>query len=213
MTDVTVDPGTRIAQIADELRALAQNGLQFSRNPYDIERFRRTQDLAAELMAFVDTRSTVEIQRVFRGDLGYRTPLVGADGVVFDDAERLLLVQRADSGTWCIPGGAADVGESPSAAAEREVLEETGLRVQARRLLGVFDNRTWPSTPVAAHLYHIVFECEILGGELAPSLETTDLRWVTEDEAIALPLFRAHVHKVPLAFRMHRAPDAPPAFH
>jgi ADP-ribose pyrophosphatase YjhB (NUDIX family) len=207
------DPSVRVAHIADELRALAANGLNYGRDPYDIERFHRIRDLAAELMAVVDPRPAAEIRREFRGDLGIRTPSVAVDGAIFDEEGRLLLVQRADSLTWCMPGGAADVGESPSAAAEREVREETGLVVRASRLLGLYDNRTFGVPSVATHAYYIVFACERLGGELTRSLETSDFRWVTEEEAGALNLYRSHVHKVPEAFRTHRSPQAGAAFH
>jgi hypothetical protein len=66
---------------------------------------------------------------------------------------------------------------------------------------------------VVSHVYYLVFECQRLSGELTPSHETTDFRWATEEEAVALPLHRSHVRKVPEAFRLHRAPDAPTAFH
>ncbi len=210
--DAEQDVGTRIGQIADELRAHAGNGLFFSTDPYDLDRFRRTRDLAAELLALVDGRSTVEIGRIFQEDL-MCTPAVAVDAAVFDADGLLLLAQRADTGDWCMPGGAADVGESPSAGAVRETREETGLLVRATRVIGVFDNRTWGLPSIARHAYYLVFECEVLGGELTPSIETTDFRWVTEEEAVALPLFRAHVWKVPEAFRLHRMPGAPPAFH
>jgi len=210
--DAEQDVGTLIARIADELRAHAANGLRFSADPYDIDRFHRTRDLAAQLLALVDGRSSVEIGRIFQEDL-MGTPSVAVDAAIFDTDGRLLLAQRADTGDWCMPGGAADVGESPSAGAVRETREETGLIVRATRVIGVFDNRTWGLPSVARHAYYLVFECEVLGGELTPSIETTDFRWVTEEEAVALPLFRAHVRKVPEAFRLHRMPGAPPAFH
>jgi ADP-ribose pyrophosphatase YjhB (NUDIX family) len=209
----TVDVGTRIGLIADELRALAGNGLFFTKDPYDTERFERIQVLAAALYAIVDTRPEDEIARILHEDLSMQTPIAAVDGAVFDDQGRLLLARRTDSGTWCIPGGGADVGESPSAAAEREVEEETGLRVRATRLLGVYDNRTWVLPSVARHAYYLVFECEVLGGELTPSNETSEFRWVTPDEAACIDLFRSHVYKVPEVFRLHAAPDAPAAFH
>jgi 8-oxo-dGTP pyrophosphatase MutT (NUDIX family) len=202
-----------IAGISDELRAIAANGLHFSQDPYDLERYRRLRDLAATLLGLIDSRSTVELTRIFHEDVEVHTPAVLVDGAVFDAEGRLLLAQRADSGLWCIPGGASDVGESPSAGAVREVKEETGLEVRANRVIGVFDNRSFGLPSVARHAYYLVFECEVLGGELTPSIETTDFRWVTEEEAMALPLFRTHLKKVPAAFLARRHPDAPIAFH
>jgi ADP-ribose pyrophosphatase YjhB (NUDIX family) len=202
-----------IGRIADELRAHAANGLFYSRDPYDQQRYGRVRELAAELTAMVDTRSTVELERLYRDDIHGRTPAVAVDGAVFDAAGRLLLVERADSRQWCMPGGAADVGESPSAGAVREVLEETGLSVRATRLLGVYDNLTWEMPSVVSYVYYLLFECEVLGGELTPSHETTDFRWVTEEQAAGMTLYRSHVRKVPAAFRLRRCPDAPAEFH
>jgi ADP-ribose pyrophosphatase YjhB (NUDIX family) len=210
---VTEDNGTRIAQLADEVRALAGNGIHYHVNEYDLVRYERLQGIAAELLALVDQRSTEDITRAFRGDLGLRTPLVAADAAIFDPDGRVLLVQRADSGLWCLHGGAADVGERPSHVAVREAFEESGLIVRATRLLAVYDNRAWPVDPEAGlHIYHLVFECEPVGGAPRTSVETTDVRWVTQSEAADLPLYRTHIRKVPAAFRLHKTPTEPPEF-
>ncbi len=203
----------RIAQLADELRALAANGVYYHVNEYDLGRYQRIQAIAAELLAMTDTRSALEIERVYRGDLGLRTPLVAADAATFDHDGRLLVVQRADSGLWCMPGGACDVGERPSRAAEREAYEESGFTVRAARVLGVYDNRARPVEPEAAtHIYHLVFECGLIAGEPRLSVETSDVRWVTEAEAEELPLFRTHARKIPDAFRVHRESGSLPEF-
>jgi ADP-ribose pyrophosphatase YjhB (NUDIX family) len=205
--------GTRIGELADELRALAANGIHYHINEYDLGRYQRVQAIAAELLATVDTRDAAELARVFRGDLDVRTPLVSADAAVFDPDGRLLLVQRTDSGDWCMPGGAADVGESPAHAAQREAYEESGFVVRASRLLGVFDNRAWRGEIESArHIYHLVFACEQVGGEASVSIETSAVRWVDEAEAAALPLFRTHARKVPIVFRLYREPYAPAVF-
>jgi ADP-ribose pyrophosphatase YjhB (NUDIX family) len=78
---------------------------------------------------------------VFRGNLGMRTPLLSVDAAVFDESGRLVLIQRADNGAWAMPGGAAEVGETPAEAVAREVREETGLEVRAVQLLGIYDSR------------------------------------------------------------------------
>ena len=204
---------SQIASIADELRAIAGNGLHYGRDPYDLERYRRLRELAASLLHLVDERSIVELERIFHEDVETHTPIVAVDGAVFDSDGRLLLAQRADSGLWCMPGGASDVGESPSAGAVREVREETGLEVRANRVIGVFDNRSFDLPSIARHAYYVVFECEVLGGTLTPSIETTDFVWVTEEEALGVPLFRSHKKKVPAAFAAHRDPHAPTPFH
>ena len=199
-----IDNGTRVAQLADELRALATNGLHYAVNGHDTDRYDRVLRIAAELTSLVDVRDAAEIERIYRGRIELRTPVTAADAAIFDTRGRLLLVQRVDSGEWCMPGGAAEVGESPSAAAVREAYEETGLQVWAQRVLGVYDNRTFGRGLGARHMYHLVFECAVTGGELRTvTEETTDARWVTHAEAVALPLFRSHAMKVPAAFGLY----------
>src|SRR6187397_3134009 len=113
------DVGTRLTEIADQLRALATNGLNYATSEYDLARYEKMLTLAAELLSIADLREAVEIERIFRGDLAIRTPFVGVCAVVFDAEGRILLTQRVDNGKWCMPGGAADVGEAPSAVAVR----------------------------------------------------------------------------------------------
>jgi ADP-ribose pyrophosphatase YjhB (NUDIX family) len=60
---------------------------------------------------------------------------VTTDAAIFDHSGRILLIQRADNGRWAMPGGAAEVGETPSEAVVREVREETQLDVVATRLV------------------------------------------------------------------------------
>lgn len=207
------DVESRLARIADELRAFAATGLHFTKDPYDRERYERIREHAAELLSMVDTRPLDVLRQTFHADVGVRTPIVCVEGAIFDDAGRVLVVQRADSGEWCLPGGVAEVGEAPSVGAEREVWEETGLRVRARRVLAVYDNLSWRLPWIATHAYYLVFECEQLGGTLTPSIETTAFRWIGPDELDAIPLYRTHRYKVPEVLKLHRTPDAPTVFH
>ncbi|MGA8117289.1 MAG: NUDIX domain-containing protein, partial [Actinocatenispora sp.] len=178
-------------------------------DPYDLARSARLAEIGAELAGLTD-RAGPGIDRVDRGPLGIRTPQVHADAAIFDDAGRLLLTRRADSGHWCMPGGAADVGESPSEAAVREAYEETGLRVRAEALIGVYDNRRLPGDgAVQGHGYHLNFACRVVGGALDVSHETTGFAWCTEPESAVRRLFRGHVLKVPAAYAWHRERAAP----
>ena len=193
----------KFQQVADELRALANLGLHYTdptSQPYDFERYERVLALAAELLSLTDTRTAEEILRVFSGDLSHTTPLVCADAAVFDSAGRLLLAQRADSGLWCIPGGALAVGETPAEGAMRELREETHVEALATALIGLFDNRflggSWP-----LHAYHLLFACDYVGGEPVPTLESLAVDYFSADNLP--PLTPDHRPKVALAFNYH----------
>ena len=123
---------------ARALQAHAQNGLTYSRDPYDLERFSAIRALAAEIMTTYTAADMRRISRLFDEQAGYATPKVDVRAVVFRD-DRLLMVREKLDGGWTLPGGWADVGESPSEAVTREVYEESGYRVRAAKLLAVYD--------------------------------------------------------------------------
>lgn len=125
---------------------------------------------------------------------------VGCSAVIFDDArEKVLLTQRADNGRWCLPGGHMESGESAAEACEREVLEETGLKVEAIRLLGVYSN---PDQLVIykdggkAFFVVLNFEVRILAGEPGLSDETTAFGWFTVDEMESMSIHANHTLRV-----------------
>jgi ADP-ribose pyrophosphatase YjhB (NUDIX family) len=188
--------------LADELRAIASNGLHWSTDEHDRARYDRTLVIAAQLASLADTRTAGEIERVFRGNLGMRTPLLSVDAAVFDESGRLLLIQRADNGAWALPGGAAEVGETPAEAVSREVREETGLEVRAVQLLGIYDSRLVGS-PDAMHHYQVVFRCAVTGGGLVRTSEAMTFEYVSEPEARSRHLHPGHEVRIADAFRIH----------
>ncbi len=114
-----------------------------------------------------------------------RVPCAG--GIVFDQAGRLLLVQRGhppSPGLWSVPGGRCQAGETADAACVREIAEETGLAVRVARLAGAVE-RAGPGG--AVYVIHD-FLCELSGGELKAADDATDARWVTRAELDKLPL-------------------------
>ncbi len=168
---------------ARRLQALAEAAQHYARNEYERDRAGKLLDLAAEIIAEHSTLSAAEARTAFTAQPGYVTPKVDVRGAVFRDGQ-LLLVRESIDGGWTFPGGWADVGEEPHVAAEREVFEESGLRVKAVRLVGVYDaNRVEGSLPLF-HAYKLLFLCEIVGGEPATSSETSEVSFFALD---ALP--------------------------
>lgn len=130
---------------------------------------------------------------------------VGCSAVIFDEArEKVLLTQRADNGRWCLPGGHMESGESAAEACEREVWEETGLKVRAMRLLGVYSN---PDQLVIykdgnkAFFVVLNFEVQVLEGEVGLSDETTDFGWFSLAEMQSMRMHANHQMRVEDAFR------------
>jgi ADP-ribose pyrophosphatase YjhB (NUDIX family) len=206
-----MDISSRLALLADELRAISANGLQFVKSPYDQANYRRVRAIAAELFSLADSRPLPEIEEDLAHMLGHYTPMVMGDALVINARGEILLIRRADSGLWAAPGGAFDVGETAAQGVARECLEETGWVVEATRLIGVYDSRLL-GTRVHQHVYHMSFLCRPLKrapGPPAFSGEALDVGWFPESELP--PLDRGHHVWVPNAFRAWRG-DMPQAY-
>lgn len=199
---------------AKELQALSQTGLHFAEISYDRERYQRVAQIAAEIVAAHTSLAVGEVLSLNRREFGYATPKVDVRGVVFHKG-RILLVQEAmDAGRWTVPGGWADVTETPSEAAEREVLEESGLRTKATKLLAVYDRERQghePSFPY--HVYKVVFHCEWLSGSLrSDGSETTGAEFFTEEDLPELSVSRVTRAQIQRFFLHLREPERPTDF-
>ena len=195
MTPSDVPLSQMLSLIADELRVLAQNNLQYTDDPYQIQRNRRVLQLAAQLQARIDVRPLEDIQRIFARDLGYMTPLAVVDTAVIAPDGSVLLIRRMDDGLWAMPGGACDPGETPAAAAARETWEESGYQVEITRLLGVFDSRL-SGTQSSRHLYHHLFAAVPVAGEAEISNETSAVGWFSWEDIPWNELSPGHRHRL-----------------
>ncbi len=165
---------------AREIQALSQTGLHFAENHYQRERFSRLLEISADIISVHSDLDQAELVEIFSDQIGYATPRIDVRGAVFQKGKLLLVCERADGG-WTMPGGWADVGDVPSTAVEREVLEEAGFEVSAQRVIGVYDaNRIRPLE--VFHAFKIVFLCDILGGEPRTSNETSQVGFFSRDD-------------------------------
>jgi ADP-ribose pyrophosphatase YjhB (NUDIX family) len=160
--------------LLDKVRSIAQSGLHHAENPYDRERYQQLLAIATDAYADLLGDDPAKIGAQFRRDVGYITPKVGVDGAVFDAEGRMLVVQRSDDGTWCLPCGWAEIGLSPEENVQREVREETGLIVEVKQLIGVtpFISR-YDARPHSG--YSMLYWCMVTGGALASSHETPNV--------------------------------------
>jgi ADP-ribose pyrophosphatase YjhB (NUDIX family) len=194
-----------------EIQALAQTGLHYAPDDYHRDRYRRLIDIAAEIAAQHSGLPKEDLVDMFTTARGYATPKVSVRGAVFRGGKILLVRERLDGG-WCMPGGWADVGDSPSAMVEREVLEESGLRVRAARLAGVYDKNNEPEQREVLHLYDLVFLCDDLGGEPGPSNETSDARFFDLGEIPPLSSGRTSLRHIQDAVARRDDPSLQTAF-
>jgi ADP-ribose pyrophosphatase YjhB (NUDIX family) len=163
-----------ILTLLDEVRAIATTGLNYTTNPYDIERYERLLELAAGEYAALYGLEADEVRRRFRQDVGYITVKSGATGAVFNEVGHLLLVKRSDDRKWCLPTGWIEPSEVPEEAVVREVKEETGLDVRADGLIAVHPQPAGAYGNPHSH-YTLLYHCVQTGGTLTTSHETLEL--------------------------------------
>lgn len=191
-----------------QLEAIAQNGLTYTDGIFDRERYKSLQIIAAEILATYANVEPTYVLDLFSQEVGYATPKVAVRGAIFRD-DCLLLVREKDDGLWTVPGGWVDIGESPSEAIVREVVEESGYQTQVIKLLAVFDNRKHGHPPARHHSYKMFILCELLGGSPQPNIETDQVEFFSEQNIPQLSLFRVTPSQIIRLFEHHRHPDLP----
>jgi ADP-ribose pyrophosphatase YjhB (NUDIX family) len=193
---------------AREIQAIAQTGLAFSKDPYDLDRYAALARLSARIMAEHTTADVGRIERLFASETGYATPKVGVRAAVFDASGRILMVRETvDDGRWTLPGGWADVNQTPAQSVVREVLEESGYHVRAVKLAAVWDRARQVQAPTVFSVVRLFFVCALDGGAPRPSLETSEVRWFAEAEIPTdLSLRRTLPHHISRMFAHWREP-------
>lgn len=191
-----LDSRQQLLLIADELRSIANNGRYYATNSYEHERAEQTLKLAARLTALVDDEPLPQLTALFEDQWLHVSPVLGVNAYVQNAAGEVLLLKRRDNGTWCLPGGVSEIGETPSAGCLRELWEEGGLRGEVVRLVGAFDGRHWGSQ-ARMHLLALVFQVACADLTPEPGSEMTDARFFPLD-ALPAEMSPSHARYVPL---------------
>lgn len=164
---------------AMEIQSLAQSGLAYTQNKYDIERYERLREISAEILSEKTSLNLDKVKNLFCNETGYQTPKLDTRAAIFK-GNKILLVHE-NNGTWALPGGWCDVLESVKSNTEKEVKEETGLDAKAVKIISIQD-RNKHNKPVYAYGVCKVFVlCDILGGEFIENIETTGTQYFSLD--------------------------------
>lgn len=175
-----MDRNNKFLNWAIELQSLAQAGLTYGKDKYDIERYQRIRDISAEMIAEKADVSFEKAKELFCNETGYQTPKIDTRAAVFKDGKILLV--HEENGTWSLPGGWCDVNMSVGDNTVKETFEEAGLTVKPVRLIAVQD-RNRHNTPVYAYGVTKVFMlCSLIGGEFRANTETTESRYFSHDD-------------------------------
>jgi ADP-ribose pyrophosphatase YjhB (NUDIX family) len=191
---------------ARRLDAIAQTGLFYAKDPFDRERYEEIREVAAEMVSRQTDGPIERMRELFTVDTGYATPKLDVRAAVFRD-NQLLFVREREDGLWTLPGGWADVGQSPGESAAREVREEAGYHVRAVKLLALYDRDKHPHPPILHHSFKAFFLCELLGGEPCASNETSEVAFFGEHEIPPLSLPRVLPEQIRHVFDHYRHPE------
>ena len=191
--------------LARELFSMSQSGITYCKNEYDLHNYRRLQEMSAEIISAHSELSKESILKTFTAQEGYATPKIDVRGAVIRDG-KILLVQESADNKWALPGGWADIGDMPSEMVEREVLEESGFKVQTVKVIAVYDaNRSEPME--FFHAYKIIFLCELLGGEMRISHETLAVKFFNFDDLPELSTARTNERVLQEVFAHFQDPN------
>jgi ADP-ribose pyrophosphatase YjhB (NUDIX family) len=164
-------PPDTILDWARKVQAIAHNGLAFTRDPFDRERYQQLVELATAILAQELSMPLAGVRAFWETETGYVTPKVDVRGAVFR-GDTVLLVRERSDGHWTLPGGWVDLNEAPSEATAREIREESGYEARAVKLAALVDKRRHPHPPGVHHIYKLFFLCELTGGAAHTSSET-----------------------------------------
>ena len=202
-----------ILQWARKVQAIAQNGLEFTKDPFDRERFEQLQQLVATILSSEVGISSGQLQGLWVGDEGYATPKVDVRGAAFDQ-DKVLLVRERSDGKWTLPGGWVDVGDSPASAVEREIREESGYLAKAVKLAALFDknNPAHGHPPSILHIFKLFFLCEITGGKATLSNETDGVEFFQVNSLPPLSIGRTTQSQIARLYEHHLNRSLPTDF-
>lgn len=192
-------------EIAQSLQSIAQAGLTFTDDKYDIERYEQIMQLSKDILTEYSDIHMEKLHEIFSLEKGYLTPKVDVRAVIFRENE-ILMVKETIDGKWSLPGGWGDVGLTPSEVIVKEVKEESGLEVSAEKLLAVFDKKCHPHPPEIYYVYKLFFLCNEISGTLNIGIETSNLGFFGLNELPELSTNRNTLSQVELMFYLKNNP-------
>jgi ADP-ribose pyrophosphatase YjhB (NUDIX family) len=187
---------------AVELQFIAQAGLTYSENKFDIERFKRIREISAEIMSAKSGLTIEKVEKLFCNEVGYQTPKLDTRAAIFKE-DKILLVKEMSSGEWSLPGGWVDVNQSIRTNVIKEVKEESGLDVIADRIIAIQD-RNKHNTPLFAYgICKIFILCNIIGGKFESNIETCDSDFFNINELPILSAERTTKKQIEMCFNAY----------
>lgn len=187
---------------AIELQSLAQAGLTYSKDAYDIERFERIREISAEIVAHKSDIPIDKVKNLFCNETGYQTPKLDTRAAIFND--RKILLVRENNGKWSLSGGWVDVNISVGENTVKEVKEESGLDVRAERIIAVQDRNKHNLPQYAYGICKIFVLCSLIGGHFESNIETTGFDYFSIDDLPPLAEEKSNAEQIKMCFDAYK---------
>ncbi len=189
--------------LAKRVQAVAENGLHYSENDYDRDRYKDLQDISLRMISLVTSQPLETIRVATTENFGYRTPKIDVRCVIFNYQDEILMVkERADS-HWSLPGGWCDVGYTPREVAVKEAFEEAGIKVKANRILAIFDKKCHDHPDDLFYTYKIFMECTAEDFNVSTGMETLDVGFFKQEKMPELSTPRNTSSQIDKMFDFH----------
>jgi len=156
--------------------------LVYNQQPYDRERYEELKNLSLKLMASLGNVALPQLENFFIPQQDYPTPKVDVRAFILNEEDEVLMAKESVDDKWTIPGGWADIGNSPKEVVVREVKEETGLEVEVVRLLAIYDKQKHEHPTEPYHIYKLMFFCRTTGGVLKPGFDMLGAAFFSVDK-------------------------------
>ena len=200
-----------VLELSRRLLALSQTGLHFSAEEYDRERYREIGDIAARLLELQGEVGADAVRQAWFVEDGYSTPKMDVRGAIFRDGRVLLVRERVDN-KWTLPGGWADINDSPTSAVLKEIEQESGFTARVLKLAAVYDRNKHNHPAYLFHAWKLFFVCEITGGAARPSYETTAVEFFPLDSLPELSTGRSTDDQIRRMYQHYLDPHLPTEF-
>lgn len=196
-----------LAILSQRVRALSQTGLTYVNNDYDRERYEELLSISDSIVSVCSGIDEEEVLDCFCPRKEYVTPKVDIRAIVFNESDELLMVQEKLDGLWSVPGGWADVGYTPKEVAIKEVKEETGLDVEALRLLAVVDMSKHNHPLIPFYVYKIFILCRLKGGAFTEAFDILDKGFFPLNTLPPLSLERIIPEEIEMVYELYKDPS------
>jgi ADP-ribose pyrophosphatase YjhB (NUDIX family) len=200
------DSMSMLLTLGRRLLALSQTGLHFTRDEFDRERYEEVERIAAQLLALENPASPEQLLAAWQVEGGYATPKMDVRGGAFRDGKILLVRERSD-GKWTMPGGWADVNDTPASAVTKEIEQESGFIARISKVVALQDRDKHNTPTMLYHCWKVLFLCEIVGGSARTSVETDGVDFFALDALPELSTGRSTAAQIELMFRHANDPS------